>query len=197
MALALFGLGFLLGPPLDAIHSRVQLQVYDNGAINLFGLPTSIWVPPLLGVFYSLAGMLQLLLDKKLARKGNIPTTTLPKVAASFLSLAVLLELSAELYNAGVPANLEGYILFFCAQFNWVVFDNTWWGFGLAAFIGVVCPLAEIPIVKLFDLWHYPQANVSLFGEGFVTWVICCYFFYTPFISNLARWLASNQKGPE
>lgn len=63
-------------------------------------------------------------------------------------ALALLLEVSAELYNAGVPANIEGYILFFCAQLNWVLFENTWWGFGLASLIGVVCPLAEIPIVK-------------------------------------------------
>ncbi|CAM6128207.1 unnamed protein product [Calypogeia fissa] len=197
VALALFGLGFVLGPPLDAIHSRVDLQVYDNGAINLLGLKTNIWVPPLLGVFYSVAGLLSLVLDKKFARKGNIPTANLNRVATSLVALAVLLELSAELYKAGVPANIEAYILFFGAQLNWLLLDNTWWGVGLASFIGVVCPLAEIPIVKTFGLWHYPRANVSLFGEGFVTWVICCYFFYTPFISNLARWLARYQKGLE
>lgn len=191
VALSLFALGFLLGPPLDGIHSRMQLQIYERGAIDIAGLHTNIWVFPMLGLFYSVVGVLQLVLDKYLARKGNLPTADLRKVVFSFITLATLLEVSAELYKAGTPFNIEAYILFALAEANWLVFENTWWGFGLATLVGIACPLAEIPINKLFGLWHYPKGNVEIFGESTVTWVLACYFFYTPFISNLARYLSS------
>ncbi|KAG0624081.1 hypothetical protein M758_3G222700 [Ceratodon purpureus] len=191
VALSLFGFGFLLGPLLDGIHSRVELQIYDRGAIDIAGLHTNIWVFPMLGLFYSVVGVLQLVLDKYLARKGNLPTADLPKVVFSSITLATLLEVSAELYKAGTPFNIEAYTLFALAEANWLVFENTWWGFGLATLVGIACPLAEVPINKLFGLWHYPQGNVEIFGESTVTWVLACYFFYTPFISNLARYLSS------
>ncbi|CAK9198995.1 unnamed protein product [Sphagnum troendelagicum] len=191
VGLYLFGFGFVLGPPLDTIHSRVELQIYDMGALDIAGLHTDIWVFPMLGVFYSVVGLLQLVLDNWLAPKQQKLTASLDRVGLSFLSLAVLLEVSAELYKAGVPYNVEAYILFALAELNWWLFDNTWWGFALASVVGVGCPLAEVPITKFFGLWHYPNGNFELFGESTVTWVLACYFFYTPFISNLARWLRS------
>lgn len=46
-----------------------------------------IWcqVFPMLGVFYSVVGVLQLVLDKYFARKGNLPTADLQKVVFSFM----------------------------------------------------------------------------------------------------------------
>ncbi|MCO5560097.1 hypothetical protein L7F22_013704 [Adiantum nelumboides] len=262
IGIALSSLGFCIGPLLDGIHSNAQLLVYDTGAINIGPLQTNVLVPPFLGVFYGVVGLLQLVLDNRFAAKDRLPKTSSKRLLLSFIFLIVILELSAEMYKAGTPYNREAYVLFALAELNWYLFDGTWWGFGLAALVGVGCPLAEIPLMKdkivvkvdsydrflcadcytsrvrsdfaslinqevrkqvygmrpynvcggwqnsfqlllgiaiwklsfsqmrgYFDLWHYPKANVAIFDEGLVTWVLACYFSYVPFLANLSRWL--------
>lgn len=191
IGVALLGLGFFIGPILDGIHSNVQLQIYENGAIDIGALHTNVVVPPLLGIFYSVVGLLQLSLDKWLASKDRVPRTSLKRLIFSLISLIIILELSAEMYKSGIPYNIESYALFALAELNWVLFDGTWWGFALAAIVGVGCPLSEVPLMKFFKVWYYPKANVEVFGEGLITWVLACYFSYTPFIANLSRWLSS------
>lgn len=185
----LFASGFLTGPLLDGIHSRVGLQVYDLYPIVIGGLQTSLLVPPVLGLFYVVLGLLYLLLDNRVpgqqTTQARARAEDVGKVAMSFGALALMLQLSAILYSAEVPYWQVHLVLAAVGLTNWRMFDYTAQGLVLALVCGVGAPLCELVLLGNWDLWHYPQADMF----GIVSWVVWCYFFYTPAVGNLARCL--------
>ncbi|GLC33771.1 hypothetical protein PLESTB_000113700 [Pleodorina starrii] len=190
--------GALTGTLLDGIHSRMRLQVYDTAPIVLGGLKTSLAVPPLLALFYVVLGSLHPLMDNL----NPSPETTAVRsrcndvgfVALAFGVLAALLQLSATLYDNGVPYWQIHLILGSAALLNWRLFDGTRQGILLALLCGLGAPAAELLLLQVVPLWHYPRADL---GGAFVSWVFWCYFFYTPALGGLARYLWSTMREAE
>eukprot|EP00897_Mesotaenium_endlicherianum_P002259 jgi/Mesen1/2060/ME000150S01155 len=180
---ALFVFGAILGPPLDGFHSEVELQLYDIGAVTVF---------PMLGAMYSVVGTIQVALDHWLAKPGQLEPGRWERVLASVGVLIGLLRLSAQLYDDELNYSIIFALLLVGAQGNWYVFDRTPAGWVLAACVAVFAPLSEVVIMKFFGLWHYEQPDIFIEGEGLVSWTACCYFFYTQFVTTLARALATS-----
>ncbi|KAK9950479.1 hypothetical protein M0R45_005967 [Rubus argutus] len=150
LSFSLFGSGFFLGPLIDGIHSRVELVVYQNGSTNIGPLHTNVWVPLLLGLFYCTVGVLVLRFAKSKRHRA----------------LVLFIELSAEMYKAGVADNIEAYVLFAAAEFIWFSVDRTWFGFLPCKHRRPCLPAGRDTLMKFFHLWYYPQANVEIFGQG-------------------------------
>jgi heat shock protein 5 len=114
-------------------------------------------------------------------------------LAANFGALAAALALSASLYESQQPPSVIFVALAAVTAANWALFDRTQQGIALAALCGLGAPAAEVVLMALTHCWHYPRADVA---GVFVSWVPWCYAFYTPAVSNLARYLWATCRPP-
>eukprot|EP00878_Enallax_costatus_P008452 GHUV01008834.1.p1 GENE.GHUV01008834.1~~GHUV01008834.1.p1 ORF type:complete len:285 (+),score=38.33 GHUV01008834.1:1414-2268(+) len=189
---SLFAYGAVSGTLLDGIHSRVGLQVYDVAPVTTGPLVTSLIVPPLLGVFYVVLGLLTCLADNlatgpdtSAAQQRSGPAQY-PYVALCYGVLAVNLYISASLFEDQIPPGQILAVLSVLTAANWAIFDCTKQGVGLAVLCGLGAPAAELILMAVAGVWHYSRPDVA---GVFVCWVPLCYAFYVPALSNLARHL--------
>jgi endoplasmic reticulum chaperone BiP len=199
---ALAAAGASIGPLLDAIHSSVGLQVYDLWPVDVGPIHSSLLVPPLLAAFYVTLASLDAALEGGRSVSSSPPLPS-PPLAASYLSLAAGLALSATLHAQETvpPPTIAACLAAFTAA-NWWLFDRTGRGLALALLCAVVAPLAEAELMELCGSWHYPRADVSvpalfpsgLPAVGFVSWVPFCYAFYAPAVLSLGRRLRARAR---
>lgn len=181
--------GAISGPPLDGIHSHVHLLLYDRWPVEIGPLHTSLAVPVLLAAFYAVIGGAHVWLDGVFAGE-EATRKVLRRVSGSYVALTVgllaaLLQLSAMMYDDGVQFPQIAAALAVCAAANWLLLDGTKQGLLLATLCALGAPAAELLLMRWLGLWHYPRGDLF----GIPSWVACCYFFYTPFVGNLSRWV--------
>lgn len=169
--------------------------------ITMGGLHTSLLVPPLLGTLYVVLALLAVAADSlspgpatAAAQQRASDSSSVAFLALNFGALAASLALSADLYNSQQPSTVIFGVLAAVTALNWVVFDRTKQGLALAALCGLGAPAAEVVLMVLTHCWHYPRADVA---GVFVSWVPWCYAFYTPAVSNLARYLWATCRAPD
>jgi heat shock protein 5 len=188
--------GATLGTLLDGIHSRVGVVVYDlyPAALPFGGPPSSMLVPPLLAAFYASLGGLVIAADTMMLREGDANTASVlahssaARLGVSAAALALMLQLSAFLFEGGVESSSICVALALAAFINYALLDNTRQGLALAALCAVAAPAAEAALMAAAGPWHYPAGGLGA-GSLAGNWVPWCYFFYTPFVANLARYL--------
>ncbi|CAM9375838.1 unnamed protein product [Choristocarpus tenellus] len=99
MALA----GSVLGPALDAFHSRVAIVVYDVGKVYIPQLDwcTNVFVPPLLAAFFAVVGTLFILGDTYERYTSNKTSDELDPLPTTFSPVSQLppLPSSASLFS--------------------------------------------------------------------------------------------------
>ena len=102
-----------------------------------------------------------------------------------------MLTLSAVMYAQQAPPDHIAAALAAAAAANYLAFDGTKQGLGLALLCALACPGAELMLMHICEVWHYPGANAftEIPHSGIPSWVPWCYFLYTPAVAQLTRFL--------
>mmetsp|Transcript_8816 Transcript_8816/g.27555 ORF Transcript_8816/g.27555 Transcript_8816/m.27555 type:complete len:221 (+) Transcript_8816:90-752(+) len=201
--LKLAGTGAVLGPACDAIHNQLLLE-YDVLPVSLLdgAAKTSLLIPPLLALTYSLLGGVAPVLARRIAPGGfggglddrlgdGLAAPLLPDARGRALAAVVLtcsvIKLSAVLIDGGIENAFP--LLAAAALAQWLVLDGSWAALGLGLLVGVAGPLAEIPFMEL-GLWHYLAPDYYPFGAdapGLSSLTGPCYFAVTQDAAALGR----------
>ena len=172
--------------------------MYDLAPVQLGPLSTSALVPPLLGTFYVVLGFMTCTADNLFPGPATVAAKQRAEadlyVALCFGALAAALTCSAVLYEHQWPRGEILALLAGISAVNWAMFDRTMQGLVLAVVCGLGAPAAEVVLMAASHCWHYSRPDL---GGIFVSWVPLCYFFYTPAVSNLARYLWQTCRLPD
>ncbi|KAL3141420.1 hypothetical protein ABBQ32_004989 [Trebouxia sp. C0010 RCD-2024] len=125
---ALFAAGATLGPALDGIHGTVHLLTYDSAQFYIGGVQSSGWVALLLGTFYAVIGSLHIAGDhwqSQVSQQQSLYSQqTLPYVLASIGTVALLLQISAILYDNGKQYTMIAAVLLVLGVINFKIFEG-------------------------------------------------------------------------
>jgi len=202
--------GATAGPVVDAVHNQVLL-IYDILPVNILAIKSSLLVPPLLAVAYSLLGwVLPRLLEKVLGPGGistpiNIPPRRRAGIAVA--STVAIIKASELLTLSPLPATTSVAILTACCACQWAALDGAWASLVLACAAAIGGPLAELPIIGA-GCWHYLSPDYfplsgPPFDLGAGTWAGLssitgpCYFAVTTDAIALGRWLGDGIRSTE
>lgn len=158
--------GGVVGPAVDGIHNSVLLQ-YDLFPVEPLGLfKTSLLIPPLLAVAYTLLGaILPYIVRQITGLPGETGVTKqLPLVRASSgiqAALAVASTISIILLSKILheDPSFTGTASLSClsgaALAQWALLDGTAASLLLATTAAFGGPVAEIPLMEFGGAWHY------------------------------------------
>jgi hypothetical protein len=192
------------------VHNQVLLA-YDILPVNILAIKSSLLVPPLLAVAYSLLGwVLPRLLEKVLGPGGistpiNIPPRRRAGIAVA--STVAIIKASELLTLSPLPATTSVAILTACCACQWAALDGAWASLVLACAAAIGGPLAELPLIGA-GCWHYLSPDYfplsgPPFDLGAGTWAGLssitgpCYFAVTTDAIALGRWLGDGSRSTE
>lgn len=189
--LALLGAsGAFVGPLVDGIHNQALLE-YDTLPISLGGFETSLLIPPLLSITYTLLGGVLPPITLRIcgdARVRDVGGDDQARAAAAILSTCAIVRLSAESHTTLSVLAVAAFI-------QWLVLDASLASLLLGFVVALSGPIAEIPFIEA-GCWHYlsPDYFPIPGAPGIATITGPCYFAVTTDAIALGRWFNSVDK---
>lgn len=187
-------IGGLIGPIGDYMHVVSGTTYYPPRAflfdVSLFGLP--LWVPAIFGFATVLIGLVVPASDPLFGGRRSHPG------ARSWLGVISGLVVFLGIYatSAFLPFDTGGWrdiVIALAALSYWAIWEGTWPGLVLGAFIAAAGTAAEIGLAEA-GLIAYAPENANLFGVA--SWLPWLYLAASVGAGNLGRRLATAMSPP-